>query len=171
MTDSFSFAPSNPPHSTPRHAHNTLSKDHPTVSVSALKSANNPHNPAHKYLYRWIKNPHFIFLSVWVLWFNVQWRCEKKSLVKFSVSVSRKEAKPCFIPRLLSHQVKWHDEFYHTESPFRAFLNECQFSLTQLLDGKPHWRMIVTPLTFQDLIHLSGNSIQGKVFVLFLRWH
>lgn len=143
----FLFCPLYPLYSPPHHAHNTLSKDY-SVSVSALKSANNPHDPTHKYLYRQIKTLiSFFYLFEYC---DLMYNEDVKKIIGeiFCDSVSRKEAKPCFILHLLSHQVKWHDEFYHTISPFRGFLNECQFSLTQLSDGNPHWRMIVTPLTF-----------------------
>lgn len=70
----------------------------------------------------------------------------KRSLVKFSV-IQCREKRLSHVLYCVFFLTKWNGMINHTVSPFRAFLNECQVSLTQLLDDDRHWRMIVTPLT------------------------
>lgn len=72
----------------------------------------------------------------------------EKSCETFCDSVSQKEAEPCFIPHRLSHQMKCHEESYHTISPFSALWDDCPFFTHSYQMVLLIWGMIVTPLTF-----------------------
>lgn len=107
----------------------------------------------------------FFYLFARVLWFNVQWRCVEKSCETFCNSVSQKEAEPCFILHL--RLSKWNvvRNLYHTVSPFRAFMNDCQFSHTHTHSYQMVILILGDDCTFWHFNHFKIHALNYQKIV------